>query len=225
MNWTLARAGTNRNVIPADATAMADVRVLRVADYDGIEQKMRDRIRKQLIPDTTAEMTFERRRPPLEVTAASRALAARAQGIYAEVGGALSVRVIAEGGAPTPPSQRFCSHSNDAEYVDLDSIEPRLYLLPRMISDVSQGKTDRIPQSAVAPPDIFAIAPGAAGAMNATGLRHHMGGSRRCRVIAGRSAVPAGSGASRRHVVPGRPPPRGSCLSCDNRTSISRPMA
>jgi glutamate carboxypeptidase len=32
MNWTLAQAGTNRNVIPAEATALADVRVTRVAD-------------------------------------------------------------------------------------------------------------------------------------------------------------------------------------------------
>jgi glutamate carboxypeptidase len=157
MNWTIARAGTNRNVIPADATAMADVRVLRVADYDGIEQKVRERIKKQLIADTTVEMTFERRRPPLEVTPASRALAAHAQGIYAEIGNTLIVRDIAEGGGTdaafaalqtkAPVIERFGlrgfgSHSNDAEYVDLDSIEPRLYLLTRMVMDVSQGKMD-----------------------------------------------------------------------------------
>jgi glutamate carboxypeptidase len=157
MNWTLARAGSNRNVIPADATAMADVRVLRVADYDGIEQKVRDRIRHQLIAGTTVEMTFERRRPPLQVTPASRTLAAHARGIYAEIGGSLIVRDVAEGGgtdaafaalrATAPVIERFGlrgfgSHSNDAEYVDLDSIEPRLYLLTRMIMDVSQGKAD-----------------------------------------------------------------------------------
>jgi glutamate carboxypeptidase len=157
MNWTIARAGTNRNVIPADASAMADVRVLRVADYDGIEQKVRERIRKQLIDDTKVDMTFERRRPPLEVTPASRALAAHAQGIYAEIGDTLIVRDIAEGGGTdaafaalstkAPVIERFGlrgfgSHSNDAEYVDLDSVELRLYLLTRMIMDVSQGKTD-----------------------------------------------------------------------------------
>ncbi|MBO0752654.1 MAG: M20/M25/M40 family metallo-hydrolase [Bradyrhizobiaceae bacterium] len=157
MNWTLARAGTNRNVIPADATAMADVRVLRVADYDGIEQKVRERIKKQLISDTTVEMTFERRRPPLEVTPAARALAAHAQGVYAEIGDKLIVRDVAEGGGTdaafaalrttAPVIERFGlrgfgSHSNDAEYVDLDSVEPRLYLLTRMIMDVSQGKAD-----------------------------------------------------------------------------------
>ena len=36
--------------------------------------------------------------------------------------------------------QGYGAHSADAEYVLLDSIEPRLYLLARMISDVSQGK-------------------------------------------------------------------------------------
>jgi glutamate carboxypeptidase len=157
MNWTIAHAGTNRNVIPADASALADVRVLRVADYDGIEQKVRERIRKQLIADTKVEMTFERRRPPLEVTPASRALAAHAQGVYAEIGDKLIVRDIAEGGGTDAAFaalqtkaavierfglRGFGSHSNDAEYVDLDSIEPRLYLLTRMIMNVAQGKAD-----------------------------------------------------------------------------------
>ena len=39
MNWTLAKGGQNRNVIPPEAQAQADVRVLRVADYDGIEKR------------------------------------------------------------------------------------------------------------------------------------------------------------------------------------------
>ena len=33
------------------------------------------------------------------------------------------------------------SHSNNAEYIDTDSIEPRLYLLTRIVMDVAQGKT------------------------------------------------------------------------------------
>src|SRR5262249_28466937 len=81
LNWTVASAGTNRNVIPAIASAIADVRVLRVADYDGIEQKVRERINKQLIPDARVEMIFERRRPPLEMSAGAQALAKHAQSI------------------------------------------------------------------------------------------------------------------------------------------------
>jgi len=38
------------------------------------------------------------------------------------------------------PFAGYGAHSADAEYVLLDSIEPRLYLLTRMIMDVSQGK-------------------------------------------------------------------------------------
>jgi glutamate carboxypeptidase len=155
MNWTVASAGTNRNVIPAVASATADVRVLRIADYDGIEQKVRERIKNQLIPDTKVQMTFERRRPPLELTAANAALAKHAQSVYAEIGKQLIVTDVSPGGgtdaafaalktaAPVIESfglQGFGSHSNDAEYVHIDSIEPRLYLLARMIMDVSQGK-------------------------------------------------------------------------------------
>jgi len=157
MNWTIASAGTNRNVIPANASATADVRVLRVADYDGIEQKVRERIRNQLIADTTVDMAFERRRPPLEATSASRALAKHAQDVYAEIGNALTISDVAEGGGTDAAFaalrtkaavierfglRGFGAHSNDAEYVDIDSIEPRLYLLTRMIIDVSRDKTN-----------------------------------------------------------------------------------
>src|SRR4051812_24038398 len=155
MNWTVASAGTNRNVIPAIASATADVRVLRIADYDGIEQKVRERITKQLIPDTKVQMTFERRRPPLELTPANAALAKHAQSIYSEIGKSLVIGDVAEGGGTdaafaalktkAPVIERFGlqgfgGHSNDNEYVNIDSIEPRLYLLSRMIMDVAQRK-------------------------------------------------------------------------------------
>src|SRR5205823_10226736 len=98
MNWTLASGGSVRNAIPAEASATADVRVLRVSDYDGIERAVRERIKNRLIPDTQVEMTFERRRPPLEVTPASRALGEHARHVYAEIGRDLVVDALAEGG-------------------------------------------------------------------------------------------------------------------------------
>ena len=155
MNWTLASGGSVRNAIPAEASATADVRVLRVSDYDGIERAVRERIRNKLIPDTKVEMIFERRRPPLEATPASRALGDHARRIYAEIGKNLVVDALAEGGGTdaafasletrAPVLERFGlqgygAHSNDAEYVAVDSIEPRLYLLARLIMDVSQGR-------------------------------------------------------------------------------------
>ena len=155
MNWTVASAGTNRNVIPAVASASADVRVARVADYDGIEQKVRERIKNQLIPDVKVTMEFERRRPPLELRPPSVALATHAQKIYAELGRTLQVATVSIGGgtdaafaglkAQGPVLERlglrgFGSHSNNAEYIDIESIEQRLYLATRLIMDFAQGK-------------------------------------------------------------------------------------
>lgn len=155
-NWTISQAGTNRNVIPATATAAADVRVLRVADFDGIEPKVAARITNKLIPDTKVEFNFERRRPPLQASPAGLALANYAQKMYKDdLGMALSFSAQAEGGGTDAAfaalktqnavlerfgARGFGSHSNDAEYILIDSIEPRMYLLTKLIMDVSQGK-------------------------------------------------------------------------------------
>ena len=156
MNWTMINGGTNRNVIPAEATGAADVRVIRIADYEGLEKKIRETITKQLIPDTKVEMTFERRRPPLQFNPDAAAVAKHAQTIYAELGKTLNVTENVAGGGTDaafaalgnnkPVIERFGllsfgAHSNDNEYVHIDSIEPRLYLATRLIMDVSRGLT------------------------------------------------------------------------------------
>ena len=155
LNWTVAQSGTNRNVIPAYATAQADVRVIRVADYDGIEATVRQKAKTQLLADAKVTVNFERRRPPLEATAANRKLAAHAQTIYAELGRKLEVDDQPEGGGTdaafaalkteAPVIERFGlqgfgGHTADNEYVLLDTIEARLYLAARLVMDVSRGK-------------------------------------------------------------------------------------
>jgi glutamate carboxypeptidase len=155
MNWTTAMAGATRNVIPALAIATADVRVLKVADYDKLEQALREKVKNQLDPKSKVELIFERRRPPLEATDASRALGRHAQTIYQELGQNLTVDDVAEGGGTdaafaaletkNPVIERFGlrgfgAHTADAEYVLIDSIEPRLYLATRMIQDIASGK-------------------------------------------------------------------------------------
>ncbi|WP_418131009.1 M20/M25/M40 family metallo-hydrolase [Variovorax sp. 278MFTsu5.1] len=156
MNWTISKSGTNRNVIPAGATAAADVRVLKVSDYDRIEQQVNERVKKQLIPEAKVELKFERRRPPLESSEASVAMARHAQQIYRdELGLPLGADDKAAGGgtdaafaalktkAPVVERfglQGFGAHSADAEYVLVNSIEPRLYLGTRMVMDLARGK-------------------------------------------------------------------------------------
>ncbi len=44
LNWTVSKAGTNRNVIPADASAQADARALKVADFDELQKALQEKI-------------------------------------------------------------------------------------------------------------------------------------------------------------------------------------
>ena len=83
----------------------------------------------------------------------SRALARKAQAVYAELGKELGVDDSSKGagtdaafaalsGKPAVVEnfglQGFNYHSSEAEFVELDSIEPRLYLLARMNMEASR---------------------------------------------------------------------------------------
>jgi glutamate carboxypeptidase len=155
MNWTLATAGTNRNVIPSVAFATADVRVMKKEDFDVIEGKVRERAKNQQIPDTKVAISFERRRPPLLTSPQSLQMAEYAKKVYSELGKDLVLGTVAAGGGtdaafaaldtqnPVIESmgvQGFGAHSNDDEYILVSSITPRMYLLSRLIMDVSRNK-------------------------------------------------------------------------------------
>jgi glutamate carboxypeptidase len=155
MNWTLATAGTNRNVIPSVAFATADVRVMKNEDFDVVEKKVRERAKTQQIPDTKVDIVFERRRPPLVTSPQTLQLAEYAKKVYAEIDRDLILGTVAAGGGtdaafaaldtqnPVIESmgvQGFGAHSNNDEYILVSSITPRMYLLSRLIMDISQGK-------------------------------------------------------------------------------------
>lgn len=155
LNWTVSQAGTNRNVIPAQATAQADARALKMSDFAGLEATLQQRVKTQRIPDAKVQLRFEMRRPPLQATPASRRLAANGAAIYEELGLPLKVLEVATGGGTDAAFAAlktkaaviegfglsgYGAHSNDAEYVRLETIVPRLYLSARMIMDVAQDK-------------------------------------------------------------------------------------
>jgi glutamate carboxypeptidase len=146
--WTEAHAGEARNMLPAEAHGMADVRVRRVADYENVEERLRDQVAEQLLPESRIALRFERRRPPMEATKASRALAAQAVRIAGDLGITLDVITEAEGGGtdaafaaleakgPVIESMGLRgagAHGQQAEYIRLDSIAPRLYLAAKLI--------------------------------------------------------------------------------------------
>ncbi|MBV8605627.1 MAG: M20/M25/M40 family metallo-hydrolase [Pelomonas sp.] len=155
LNWTLASAGTVRNMIPPQATAEADVRVLDPADYDALEKTLHERVQSVAVPGATVEVALARGRPPLKATPVAARFAAHAQAIYAELGATLGVEAEPGGGgtdaayagleAHGPVVERFGlpgagAHSQDAEYVLVGSIVPRLYLVARMVEDVANDR-------------------------------------------------------------------------------------
>ena len=154
INWTMVGGGTNRNVIPDEAHAQADVRTRLASDFDVLEQRLRETMKNQLIPDTRVDMVLERRRPPFIGSASGMAVAAHAVKIYGEIGKTVGIGATATGGGTDAcfaagangnavvegfgPSGGG-AHSSDAEYVLIDSIAPRLYLATRLIIDFSRG--------------------------------------------------------------------------------------
>lgn len=155
INWTVANAGNSRNVIPAEATAVADVRSLTNADLDLMEASLKKSIEDKLIPDTKIDLTFYRSRPAFVSNAASRALAQHARGLYGGLDMPLEIRERATGGgtdaafAGLRPRggvlesfglRGFGAHSNDDEYVLVSNVAPRLYLAARMVMDTGRGQ-------------------------------------------------------------------------------------
>lgn len=155
LNWTVASAGTNRNVIPAQAKAQADARALKVSDFDGLEKSLQAKVQNKLLPESKVQVKFEVRRPPLEATEVSRRVAEHGKVIYQEIGLPLTVVEQATGGGTDAAFaglktkgavvegmglSGFGAHSNDAEYVLISTIVPRLYLATRMVMDLSSGK-------------------------------------------------------------------------------------
>jgi glutamate carboxypeptidase len=155
INWTVARGGDVRNVIPAAAEAVADVRSLTNQDMDIMESALRESIKEKLIPDTQVEIDFYRSRPAFVANDASRVMAKHAQAVYREIGQTIQIAERATGGgtdaafAGMKPKggvhesfglRGYGAHANTEEYIFIDSIAPRLYLSTRMVMNIGSGK-------------------------------------------------------------------------------------
>ncbi len=113
---------------------------------------IRQRLAKPIIPDTEAELRFIQGRPAFQADGPSDALIARSAALYAEVEGNLQIvpRVNSGtdagyaqlGGKPVIEGLGLVgngSHSAREEYVAIDMIPARLYLLTRLLMDLSQN--------------------------------------------------------------------------------------
>jgi glutamate carboxypeptidase len=155
LNWTLANAGSVYNSIPAAATAIGDMRADDPTDFKAVEAAIRERIKNRLIPDTTVDVRFETVFPPMPFTPSSLSLAEHVQRLYTEAGGTAKIDGVSIGAgtdaafaalktkAPVIEGMglpNFGAHTNNAEYVNISSIEPRLNLLTRLIMDIAAGR-------------------------------------------------------------------------------------
>lgn len=151
INFTVLKAGDRTNVIPDQATAKADVRAAVPEEFDRIEKDLAKISANKLIPDTEVKTSLLRGLPPMPQTAQSDELMAMAQGIYGELGRTLTVE--GSGGAAdsslsagvgTPTLDGFGIVGGNIhtpeEYAEVESVAPRIYLLTRMIMELSEKK-------------------------------------------------------------------------------------
>jgi len=152
LNWTVASAGKVRNQIPDQATVLADVRLTAPDAATRLKAALEAKAANRLVPDTEIGVTIKVGRPPFAGDARTRALAAKAQAIYAELDGR-PLQLIPGTGAGTDAGYASVSgkpavlesmglagwgyHAKN-EYIEIDSIVPRLYLTARMLMELGR---------------------------------------------------------------------------------------
>lgn len=153
LNWTTAQAGVVRNQIPEQALATGDLRLTVADGFERMEAALNSLVKNKLVPDTETTVTIQRGRPPFVASAASRELAKKGQEIYGELGRKLTLLDTTGGGTDAGFASRSGKavvlesfglggagyHARD-EYITIDSIVPRLYLMARMLQEIGKAK-------------------------------------------------------------------------------------
>ena len=151
LNWTTAQAGTGRNQIPEKAEAGADIRLTIPDGIAKLQAALDAKVKDKFVPDTETTVTITAGRPPFVASDRGRALAQEGQAIYAEIDRKLDIAEMTGGATDAGYANRsgkavvvesfglagFGYHARD-EFIDTNSIVPRLYLMSRML--IEQGK-------------------------------------------------------------------------------------
>ena len=154
-NLTLMSAGSRNNIIPEDASATFSVRVRESRQAEETEALFRRNGSNTIVPDTKVTVTREVAFPPLPVNPATDALAAMAKKIYARIGG---VTLGGGNGGASESALAYAkgvpaldglgpvgagSHTED-EFLDLQTLTPRLYLLTSLLIELGKRPPTRI---------------------------------------------------------------------------------
>jgi glutamate carboxypeptidase len=146
VNLTVLRAGERANIIPDQAEATLNVRYRKPEEFDAILARVEAGTHSTQVPDTTVTISHDPAFPPLTENPQIDALAARARAIYAEIGktvelsgngGASESALAMSEGTPALDGLGFVGGDfhTDHEWIDLNSVVPRLYLFTRLLME------------------------------------------------------------------------------------------
>ena len=146
VNLTVLRAGERANIIPDQAEATLNVRYRKAEEFDAILARVEAGTHNTQVPDTTVSISHDPAFPPLTENAQIDALAGRARAIYAEIGktvelsgngGASESALAMSEGTPALDGLGYVGGDfhTDHEWIDLNSLTPRLYLFTRLLME------------------------------------------------------------------------------------------
>jgi glutamate carboxypeptidase len=147
VNLTVLRSGERNNIIPDAAEAILNVRYRKAEEFDAVLARVESGAGTTLVPDITVTISHDPAFPPLTENPQIDALAARARSIYSEMGRTLelsgnggaseSALAMAEG-TPALDGLGYVGGDfhTDHEWIDLNSVTPRLYLLTRLLMEL-----------------------------------------------------------------------------------------
>ena len=146
VNLTVLKSGERTNIIPDSAEATLNVRFRKPEDFDAVLAKVEAGAASTAVADTRVTVTHDPAYPPLTENAQIDALAARARAIYAEIGktvqlsgngGASESALAMANGTPALDGLGFVGGDfhTDHEWIDLNSVVPRLYLFTRLLME------------------------------------------------------------------------------------------
>lgn len=153
LNWTVAQAGAARNQIPDSAHAIGDVRMTQVDAEVKLQAALQATVtNNHRVPETQVNVTIEIGRPIYIAGPRGLALAELARTIYAELdrplifhpgtGGGTDAGFAGRSGKPAVLESLGLAgwgyHAGD-EYIEIDSIVPRLYLVTRMLQELGKA--------------------------------------------------------------------------------------
>ena len=156
INFTMLQSGTAENIIPDEATAVADVRVTAPEENKRIENAIKAIAMKPIIRGTSVDARFIVGKPPFYANPATDQMIELAEGIYGEIGKTL--RIVSAGGASDANwaasyglvaidgfgAVNGGKNHTPKECAQVSSVVPRMYLLSRMLMEL--GKRVELPK-------------------------------------------------------------------------------